>query len=110
MILESAASPIGLINLDRKTTGKRSAGNPHAAFDEAGAGNGRDCVPRQFSTLPEGGGAQTNAPSLPLSYLRHVCGINRCRYRFRYRKMNSFDPDSDTDSDPDKNILDTIDY
>lgn len=51
MNLESAASPIGLINLDRKTTGKRSAGNPHAAFDEAGAGNGRYCVPRQFSTL-----------------------------------------------------------
>jgi prepilin-type N-terminal cleavage/methylation domain-containing protein/prepilin-type processing-associated H-X9-DG protein len=51
MNLESAASPIGLINLDRKTTGKRSAGNPHAAFDEAGAGNDLYCVPRQFSTL-----------------------------------------------------------
>jgi hypothetical protein len=30
---------IGHINSDAKTTGKRSAGNPHAAFDEAGAGN-----------------------------------------------------------------------
>jgi hypothetical protein len=30
---------IGLITLDEKLTGKRSAGNPHAAFDEAGAGN-----------------------------------------------------------------------
>jgi hypothetical protein len=48
MNLESAASPIGLMTLDRKTTGKRSAGNPHAAFDEAGAGNGRYCVPRQM--------------------------------------------------------------
>lgn len=25
-----------------KLAGKRSAGNPHAAFDEAGAGNGAD--------------------------------------------------------------------
>ena len=30
---------IGLITLDVKQTGKRSAGNPHAAFDVAGAGN-----------------------------------------------------------------------
>ena len=30
---------IGPINLDVKLSGKRSAGNPHAAFDEAGAGN-----------------------------------------------------------------------
>jgi len=30
---------IGFITLDMKTTGKRSAGNPHAPFDEAGAGN-----------------------------------------------------------------------
>ena len=31
---------IGLINLDVKCVGARSAGNPHAACDEAGAGNG----------------------------------------------------------------------
>ena len=31
---------IGLISLDTKEIGKRSAGNPQAAFDEAGAGNG----------------------------------------------------------------------
>ena len=69
---ESAASPIGLINLEMKLTGKPGAGNPHAGFDEAGTGNGdtdnskrarrgktwiqpRDCpdgLPRQFSTLP----------------------------------------------------------
>jgi hypothetical protein len=35
-----AASAIGHITFDEKLTGKRSAGNPHAAFDEAGAGNG----------------------------------------------------------------------
>ena len=36
---ESAAIPIGFINLDKKLIGKRSAGNPQAAFDEEGAGN-----------------------------------------------------------------------
>ena len=51
MSYESAARAIGHINLDKNTTGKRSEGNPHAAFDEAGAGNGRDNAPRQFSTL-----------------------------------------------------------
>ena len=53
MSYESAAGQLGHISLDKKTTGKRSAGKPHAAFDEAGAGNGRYNVPRQFSTLPE---------------------------------------------------------
>jgi len=38
-MLKSAASPIGLISLWEKLTRKRSAGNPHAAFDVAGAGN-----------------------------------------------------------------------
>jgi len=32
---------IGRINLWEKLTGKRSAGNPHAAFDEVGARDGR---------------------------------------------------------------------
>ena len=36
---ESAASPISLITLGVKSTGERSAGNPHAAFDVAGVGN-----------------------------------------------------------------------
>jgi len=40
MGLESAAKLIGHINLWVKLTGKRSAGNLYAAFDEAGAGNG----------------------------------------------------------------------
>jgi hypothetical protein len=39
MSYESAAGQLGHISLDKKTTGKRSAGKPHAAFDEAGAGN-----------------------------------------------------------------------
>ena len=30
---------IGHINFDAKITGKRSAGKPHAAIDEAGDGN-----------------------------------------------------------------------
>ena len=38
-IAESRTSRIGLINLEVKQTGERSAGNLHAAFDEAGAGN-----------------------------------------------------------------------
>jgi hypothetical protein len=36
---ESTTSTIGLITLGVKATGKRSAGNPHAAFDVAGNGN-----------------------------------------------------------------------
>src|SRR5438445_9989384 len=36
---ESRPSRIGPISLGAKQTGERSAGNPHAAFDEAGAGN-----------------------------------------------------------------------
>ncbi|GHU15515.1 hypothetical protein FACS189449_13170 [Alphaproteobacteria bacterium] len=36
---ESVTCMIGHINFDAKITGKRSAGNPHVAFDEAGDGN-----------------------------------------------------------------------
>src|SRR6516165_10791917 len=36
---ESRAGRIGPINLGVKQTGERRAGNPHAAFEEAGAGN-----------------------------------------------------------------------
>ena len=39
---ESDSSMIGPITLGTNRTGERSAGNPHAAFDEAGAGNGSD--------------------------------------------------------------------
>ena len=66
MSYESAASQLGHISLDKKTTGKRSAGKPHAAFDEAGAGNGRCNAPRQFSTLPVRG-----MRHLALNLLKH---------------------------------------
>src|SRR5262249_7612035 len=36
---ESCPSPISPISLEGKQTGERSAGNPNAAFDVAGAGN-----------------------------------------------------------------------
>jgi hypothetical protein len=39
MGFESTAEPIGHISLWAKLAGKRSAGNLHAAFDEAGTGN-----------------------------------------------------------------------
>ena len=47
---ESAPDRIGHITLDVKQTGKRSAGNPHAAFEEAGTGN-----------VTRGAGLRTNA-------------------------------------------------
>ena len=72
-IAESGPSRIGLITLDPKPAGARSAGDPHAACDEAGAGNGVTDdpnrarrgkpgdrqgrsygPPRQSSTLPAG--------------------------------------------------------
>jgi hypothetical protein len=37
---ESGSRTIGLITLGPKPAGARSAGNPHAACEEAGAGNG----------------------------------------------------------------------
>src|ERR1039458_9810749 len=37
---ESCPGTIGHITLDAKQTGTRSAGNPHAAWDEAGIGDG----------------------------------------------------------------------
>ena len=40
-MVESNVSRIGPINLGVKHTGERSAGNPPAAFDVAGAGNVR---------------------------------------------------------------------
>jgi hypothetical protein len=45
--VESNSDLIGPINLDAKCAGKRSAGNPHAAFEEAGAGNGVTDIPKR---------------------------------------------------------------
>src|SRR5438105_12322641 len=44
---ESRPSRIGPISLGAKQTGERSAGNPHAAFDDAG----RICEDRRFEVL-----------------------------------------------------------
>ena len=54
---ESRAGRIGPISLGAKQTGERSAGNPHAAFDEAGAGNvarSRWCDTRRRKSEPTG--------------------------------------------------------
>jgi hypothetical protein len=54
---ESHSGRIGLISLEAKQTGERSAGNPHAAFDEAGAGNvarPRWCDTRRRKSEPTG--------------------------------------------------------
>ena len=41
LLTESVSSTIGHVGFDKKVLGERSAGKPHAAFDEAGTGNGR---------------------------------------------------------------------
>jgi hypothetical protein len=54
---ESRPSRIGLISLDMKQMGERSAGNPHAAFDVAGTGNvarPRWCDTRRRKSEPTG--------------------------------------------------------
>src|SRR6202040_646381 len=54
---ESRSGRIGPIILEAKQTGGRSAGNPHAAFDEAGAGNvarPRWCDTRRRKSEPTG--------------------------------------------------------
>jgi hypothetical protein len=44
-MVESNSDLIGPIKLDAKCAGKRSAVNPHAAFEEAGAGDGATDIP-----------------------------------------------------------------
>ena len=54
---ESRSGRIGPISLGAKQTGERSARNPHAAFDEAGAGNvarPRWCDTRRRKSEPTG--------------------------------------------------------
>ena len=54
---ESRSGRIGPIILEAKQTGERSAGNPHAAFDEAGAGNvarPRSCDTSRRKSEPTG--------------------------------------------------------
>src|SRR3984957_1473667 len=54
---ESRSGRIGPITLEAKQIGERSAGNPHAAFDEAGVGNvarPRWCDTRRRKSEPTG--------------------------------------------------------
>ena len=54
---ESGSGRIGPISLEAKQTGERSAGNPHAAFDAAEAGNvawSRWCDTRRRKSEPTG--------------------------------------------------------
>src|ERR1019366_911216 len=52
-LAESAPSLIGPITLDAKHAGKRSAGNPHAPFDVAGAGNVKMAAGPASAKTPE---------------------------------------------------------
>ena len=47
IILNSGFHRIGLITLDLKCAGARSAGNPHATCDVAGVGNGTTEIPKR---------------------------------------------------------------
>ena len=65
-LLEITPSPICLINLGVKPTGKRSSGNPHAACDVARDGNLASVAAPSLD--PTGGGSgRDNRLPLPLS-------------------------------------------
>jgi hypothetical protein len=61
---------IGHINFDAKLTGKRSAGNPHAAFDEAGVGNGLNSTAPTPDPTCESAGVKLPCATRPLVLLR----------------------------------------
>src|ERR1022692_3829528 len=62
---ESGPSLIGPITLDAKHAGERSAGNPPAAFDVAGAGNVTTAAgPASAKTLEHPPAPQVGAPDL----------------------------------------------
>jgi hypothetical protein len=67
-IVESRPGMIGHIILDTKQTGRRSAGNPHATSDVAGAGNGFTVQILRHSQRKRGAMARLNlrntAPAL----------------------------------------------
>ena len=75
---ESRSGRIGPISLEAKQTGERSAGNPHAAFDEAGAGNvarPRWCDTRRRKSEPTGNtNFGLNRRASPRPYLRGAEG------------------------------------
>jgi hypothetical protein len=47
VVLSNRSELIGLINLDAKRAGARSAGEPHAKCDVAGAGDGAMAIPNR---------------------------------------------------------------
>ena len=57
---ESTASLIGHINFDTKATGERSAGNPHATFEVAGAGKGMMDDPKRALNRKRGNKPRIN--------------------------------------------------
>ena len=57
---ESTANLIGHINFDMKATGERNAGNPHVAFEVAGAGNGAKKATALVLDPTGGGGYKYN--------------------------------------------------
>ncbi len=89
-VYESGSERIRLINLVVKCAGARSAGNPHAACEVAGAGNGAtdtakrarrgkpriqpsqrpDGPPRQFPTLPNAWGGLSLDPERGIAYVQ----------------------------------------
>src|SRR5271165_5800087 len=81
---ESRSGRIGPIILEAKQTGERSAGNPHAAFDEAGAGNvawPRSCDTRRRKSEPTGNtNFGLNRRASPRPYLRGAEGETPLAY------------------------------
>src|ERR1700746_3383985 len=81
---ESRPGRIGPINLRAKQTGERSAGNPHAAFDEAGTGNvagSRCCDTRRRKDEKTGNtNIDLNRRASPRPYLRGAEGETPSAY------------------------------
>src|SRR5271155_5456751 len=81
---ESRSGRVGPITLGAKQTGERSARNPHAAFDEAGAGNvawPRWCDTRNRKSEPTGNtNFGLNRRASPRPYLRGAEGETPSAY------------------------------
>src|SRR5271165_6939772 len=81
---ESGSGRIGPISLGAKQAGERSAGNPHAAFDAAEAGNvarSRWCDTRRRKSEPTGNtNFDLNRRASPRPYLRGAEGETPSAY------------------------------
>src|SRR5271166_679570 len=81
---ESGSGRIGPISLGAKQAGGRSAGNPHAAFDAAEAGNvarSRWCDTRRRKSEPTGNtNFDLNRRASPRPYLRGAEGETPSAY------------------------------